>query len=101
MGRIGGAAARSRPASPLARAETTNEGATVSDIAHLSGGTHLALLAGHSLIDLDAERLRRARHVHEARLARRRPRNSAARRGASVSEGVRYLAFGRDGPEAA
>lgn len=73
----------------------------MSDIAHLSGRTHLAHLTGHSLIDLDAERLRRAQHVHEARLARRGPRVRAARSGASVSEGVRYPAFGRDGPEAA
>lgn len=73
----------------------------MSDIVHLSGGAHLAHLSGRNLIDLDAERLRRAQHVHEARLARRRARKRAARRGATVSEGVRYPAFGRDGPEAA
>jgi hypothetical protein len=101
MGEIGGAAARSRPASPLARARPQVKERTVSNIVQLSGRTHLAHLTGHSPIDLDAERLRRAQHVRDGRLARRQPVTRAARRGATVSEGVRYPAFGRDGPDAA
>ena len=73
----------------------------MGDIAHLSGRTHLVHVTGHSLIDLDAECLRRAQHVREARLARRRARASAAPRGASAPDEIRYPALGRDGPEAA
>jgi hypothetical protein len=72
------------------------------NLAHLSGGTNLSHLAGPTPVDLDAERLRRAQHVQEARRARRRrPRARAATSGAPASDGVRYPAFGRDGPEAA
>lgn len=69
-------------------------------LASVSGRTHLALIAGQRPIDLDAERRRRAQHVREARLVRR-PGPRAAPSGAPVSEGVRYPASGRDGPDAA
>lgn len=73
----------------------------MSDIVHLSGRTHLAYMARTNIVDLDAERMRRAQHAREARLAGRRPDAPAARRSRSAPDPIGYPALGGDGPGAA
>jgi hypothetical protein len=68
----------------------------VSDIAHLSGRTHLVLLAGSNLVDLDTERNRRASATRRGRRPARR-----VRLGVASPDPLRRPARGRDGPDAA
>jgi len=69
---------------------------TVSDLVHLSGRTHLTLIAGSNLVDLDTERNRRANAGRRGRRPARR-----LRLGVASPDPLRRPARGRDGPDAA